>query len=165
MECEWCVDWGEFRTRFFTGCIVYFLGWGVICLPDYPKAQDYSTFTTIRHQIRFSLLLSSLRRGFWHLLSLQIVMGKILMLSDCISDGNQCESNMCSHGDCVDMLRAYACRCHSGYEGKYCEYRESECLWLPRSISNVILKKDCTKVKQGVFNIMKLHQATNHIFN
>lgn len=64
------------------------------------------------------------------------------MLSDCISDGNQCESNKCSHGDCVDMLRAYACRCHSGYEGKYCEYRESVCLWLPRSISNVILKKD-----------------------
>lgn len=87
------------------------------------------------------------------------------MLSDCISDGNQCESNKCSHGDCVDMLRAYDCRCHSGYEGKYCEYRESECLWLPRSISNVILKKDCTKVKQEVFNIMKLHQATNDIFN
>lgn len=41
----------------------------------------------------------------------------------------------------------------------------SQCLWLPRSISNVILKKDCTKVKQGVFNIMKLHQATNDIFN
>lgn len=29
------------------------------------------------------------------------------------------------------------------------------------SISKVILKKDCTKVKQGVFNVMKLHQATH----
>lgn len=42
-------------------------------------------------------------------------------------DGNQCQSNMCVHGDCVDMYQAYACRCKHGYEGKNCDQRESVC--------------------------------------
>lgn len=50
------------------------------------------------------------------------------MCSDCVSDGNQCQSNMCVHGDCVDLYQAYACRCNHGYEGKYCEQRESLCV-------------------------------------
>uniref|UniRef100_UPI0037E7D693 vitamin K-dependent protein C-like n=1 Tax=Semicossyphus pulcher TaxID=241346 RepID=UPI0037E7D693 len=37
------------------------------------------------------------------------------------SDGNQCNSNMCVHGACVDLFQAYACRCNPGYEGKYCD--------------------------------------------
>ncbi|XP_022069670.1 vitamin K-dependent protein C [Acanthochromis polyacanthus] len=36
------------------------------------------------------------------------------------TDGNQCQSNMCEHGSCVDLYQAYACRCNQGYEGKYC---------------------------------------------
>ncbi|XP_075339020.1 vitamin K-dependent protein C [Odontesthes bonariensis] len=37
------------------------------------------------------------------------------------TDGNQCESNMCVHGDCVDLHQDYTCRCQPGYEGKYCQ--------------------------------------------
>ncbi|KAM3866129.1 vitamin K-dependent protein C [Diretmus argenteus] len=37
------------------------------------------------------------------------------------TDGNQCNSNLCANGSCVDLYQAYACRCHPGYEGKYCD--------------------------------------------
>uniref|UniRef100_A0A665UQW2 Vitamin K-dependent protein C n=1 Tax=Echeneis naucrates TaxID=173247 RepID=A0A665UQW2_ECHNA len=45
--------------------------------------------------------------------------------TDCVSDGNQCNSNLCVNGTCVDLFQAYACRCNSGYEGKHCDYSES----------------------------------------
>ncbi|MEQ2254691.1 hypothetical protein ILYODFUR_006185 [Ilyodon furcidens] len=38
------------------------------------------------------------------------------------TDGNQCQSNMCVHGQCVDQYQDYKCLCYPGYEGKYCEY-------------------------------------------
>ncbi|GAA6229482.1 vitamin K-dependent protein C [Lates japonicus] len=37
------------------------------------------------------------------------------------TDGNQCNSNLCVHGTCVDLYQAYACRCNHGYEGRYCD--------------------------------------------
>ncbi|XP_056266522.1 vitamin K-dependent protein C isoform X2 [Pseudoliparis swirei] len=37
------------------------------------------------------------------------------------TDGNQCRSNVCVHGFCVDQYQDYACRCNHGYEGKYCD--------------------------------------------
>ncbi|XP_031605530.1 vitamin K-dependent protein C [Oreochromis aureus] len=66
------------------------------------------------------------------------------------SDGNQCESNMCRHGDCVDMFQEYACRCHSGYEGKYCEYpiTATNC-----SVDNGGCDHDCTKNNDGLSRI------------
>lgn len=36
------------------------------------------------------------------------------------TDGNQCRSNLCVHGACVDQFQSYACRCEPGYEGRYC---------------------------------------------
>lgn len=50
----------------------------------------------------------------------------VLMCSDCVSDGNQCQSNMCVHGACVDQYQSYVCRCNHGYEGRYCDQRESD---------------------------------------
>ncbi|KAM9718521.1 LOW QUALITY PROTEIN: vitamin K-dependent protein C [Menidia menidia] len=38
------------------------------------------------------------------------------------TDGNQCQSHMCVHGECVDLHQDYACRCHPGYEGRYCQH-------------------------------------------
>ncbi|XP_028329129.1 vitamin K-dependent protein C [Gouania willdenowi] len=38
------------------------------------------------------------------------------------TDGNQCLSHMCVHGACVDQYQDYACKCHHGYEGRYCEH-------------------------------------------
>ncbi|XP_072219522.1 vitamin K-dependent protein C [Leuresthes tenuis] len=37
------------------------------------------------------------------------------------TDGNQCLSNLCVHGECVDLYQDYGCRCQPGYEGKYCQ--------------------------------------------
>lgn len=37
------------------------------------------------------------------------------------TDGNQCRSNLCVHGTCVDLFQAYKCRCDQGYEGRYCD--------------------------------------------
>ncbi|XP_068424054.1 vitamin K-dependent protein C [Clinocottus analis] len=36
-------------------------------------------------------------------------------------DGNQCRSDACVHGFCVDLYQDFACRCKHGYEGKYCD--------------------------------------------
>lgn len=44
----------------------------------------------------------------------------------CVSDGNQCQSHMCVHGDCVDQHQDYKCLCYHGYEGRYCQYSESD---------------------------------------
>ncbi|XP_067462973.1 vitamin K-dependent protein C [Thunnus thynnus] len=41
------------------------------------------------------------------------------------TDGNQCESNMCVHGVCVDLYQAYSCNCDHGYEGKYCNHPQT----------------------------------------
>ncbi|XP_029381576.1 vitamin K-dependent protein C [Echeneis naucrates] len=41
------------------------------------------------------------------------------------TDGNQCNSNLCVNGTCVDLFQAYACRCNSGYEGKHCDYTQT----------------------------------------
>ncbi|KAK7944685.1 hypothetical protein WMY93_000413 [Mugilogobius chulae] len=37
------------------------------------------------------------------------------------TDGNQCRSNLCTHGTCVDLFQAYACRCDQGFEGRFCD--------------------------------------------
>lgn len=42
----------------------------------------------------------------------------------CILDGNQCISNPCVNGTCVDLYQSYACRCNLGFEGKDCDQRE-----------------------------------------
>lgn len=49
----------------------------------------------------------------------------------CILDGNQCISNPCVNGTCVDLYQSYACRCIPGFEGKHCDQRElwHRCVW------------------------------------
>ncbi|XP_017297086.1 vitamin K-dependent protein C [Kryptolebias marmoratus] len=62
------------------------------------------------------------------------------------TDGNQCVSNMCVHGDCVDQYQDYACRCFHGYEGKYCDYNvtATNC-----SVENGDCDHDCTESDDG----------------
>ncbi|XP_070701471.1 vitamin K-dependent protein C [Pempheris klunzingeri] len=62
------------------------------------------------------------------------------------SDGNQCKSNMCVHGSCVDMYQDYACRCNHGYEGKYCNQLQTatNC-----SVDNGGCGHDCTESEDG----------------
>ncbi|XP_029931010.1 vitamin K-dependent protein C [Myripristis murdjan] len=63
------------------------------------------------------------------------------------TDGNQCSSNSCVHGACVDMYQAYACHCHPGYEGKYCDQvsTASNC-----SVANGDCNHDCTESEDGL---------------
>ncbi|XP_019730500.1 vitamin K-dependent protein C [Hippocampus comes] len=62
-------------------------------------------------------------------------------------DGNQCESNQCVHGRCVDMLQDYVCSCNPGYEGKYCEHAQSatNC-----SVNNGDCDHECTDSEDGL---------------
>ncbi|XP_060901471.1 vitamin K-dependent protein C [Labrus mixtus] len=63
------------------------------------------------------------------------------------SDGNQCQSNMCVHGACVDMYQDYACLCNPGYEGKYCDQpvTATNC-----SVDNGDCDHDCLESEDGL---------------
>ncbi|XP_071379198.1 vitamin K-dependent protein C [Centroberyx affinis] len=62
------------------------------------------------------------------------------------TDGNQCNSNICVHGTCVDLYQAYACRCNPGYEGKYCNHVNSatNC-----SVNNGDCDHECSESEGG----------------
>ncbi|XP_073346771.1 vitamin K-dependent protein C [Pagrus major] len=63
------------------------------------------------------------------------------------TDGNQCNSNMCVHGACVDQYQGYACRCNHGYEGRYCDQplMATNC-----SVDNGGCDHDCTESEDGL---------------
>lgn len=39
---------------------------------------------------------------------------------------NDCLSNPCIHGKCVDGIASYRCDCNKGYFGKQCEHEQKE---------------------------------------
>ncbi|XP_060940920.1 vitamin K-dependent protein C [Limanda limanda] len=62
-------------------------------------------------------------------------------------DGDQCQSNMCVNGTCVDLFQAYTCRCHRGYEGRYCDQlvTATNC-----SVENGGCYHECTESEDGL---------------
>uniref|UniRef100_A0A3B5QZJ8 Vitamin K-dependent protein C n=1 Tax=Xiphophorus maculatus TaxID=8083 RepID=A0A3B5QZJ8_XIPMA len=62
------------------------------------------------------------------------------------TDGNQCQSHMCVHGDCVDQHQDYKCLCYHGYEGRYCQYNvtASNC-----SVDNGDCDHECSESDGG----------------
>ena len=40
---------------------------------------------------------------------------------DLAPDRNDCKSNSCIHGTCIDQFFAYSCNCPQGYSGLHCE--------------------------------------------
>ncbi|CAD5120562.1 DgyrCDS9128 [Dimorphilus gyrociliatus] len=50
-----------------------------------------------------------------------------------VVDLNQCDSNPCWNGTCIDQDMSYYCNCTAGYKGKICEFDINECLSSPCS--------------------------------
>ncbi|XP_060527208.1 protein crumbs [Cylas formicarius] len=46
---------------------------------------------------------------------------------NCEININECESNPCHFGACLDQIGGYECECEDGYEGKHCEMDIDEC--------------------------------------
>ncbi|KAM9439894.1 vitamin K-dependent protein C-like isoform 1-T2 [Clarias gariepinus] len=62
------------------------------------------------------------------------------------TDGDQCVSNACKNGVCVDQFQNYICLCNPGFEGKYCDegITHTNC-----SVDNGGCDHDCHERKNG----------------
>ncbi|XP_077050067.1 vitamin K-dependent protein C [Siphateles boraxobius] len=62
-------------------------------------------------------------------------------------DGDQCASNPCVHGHCVDLIQDYSCTCHSGFEGRQCDLQRtaSNC-----SVNNGHCDHECHEREDGL---------------
>uniref|UniRef100_A0A672SJ15 Uncharacterized protein n=1 Tax=Sinocyclocheilus grahami TaxID=75366 RepID=A0A672SJ15_SINGR len=60
-------------------------------------------------------------------------------------DGNQCDSNPCVHGKCVDLLQDYSCTCNAGFEGKHCGLTATNC-----SVNNGDCDHECHESVDGL---------------
>lgn len=45
----------------------------------------------------------------------------------CENNINDCESNPCRNGQCLDKIGGYVCECDEGFEGVNCEINIDEC--------------------------------------
>uniref|UniRef100_A0A671PZ19 Vitamin K-dependent protein C-like n=1 Tax=Sinocyclocheilus anshuiensis TaxID=1608454 RepID=A0A671PZ19_9TELE len=73
-------------------------------------------------------------------------------------DGNQCDSNPCVHGKCVDLLQDYSCTCNAGFEGKRCGLLEPlvfvlYTFYMFKSLCPNLFKR--FKTIQGIFGAKK----------
>lgn len=49
----------------------------------------------------------------------------------CETDINECYSDPCHYGTCIDGLASFSCHCNPGYTGRLCETNINECLSQP----------------------------------
>lgn len=62
----------------------------------------------------------------------------------CETDLDECESNPCVNGTCVDVINGFQCNCDNGYEGDQCDVNIDEC-----SSSPCFLGVNCTDLIFG----------------
>lgn len=46
---------------------------------------------------------------------------------NCEMNIDECASNPCQSGVCVDRIAGYTCECEKGFEGQHCEHNIDEC--------------------------------------
>ena len=39
----------------------------------------------------------------------------------CVQDIDECQSDPCVHGECIDQINGYVCKCKDGWTGTNCE--------------------------------------------
>ena len=54
------------------------------------------------------------------------------------SDIDDCASNLCVNGACVDGVNSYTCNCNPGYSGIHCETGESTCCTIKFKINDLL---------------------------
>ncbi|XP_048577403.1 fibropellin-1-like [Nematostella vectensis] len=47
--------------------------------------------------------------------------------SRCEINIDECQSNLCVNGSCVDGVAGYTCKCDAGFEGRLCDVKISNC--------------------------------------
>ena len=47
--------------------------------------------------------------------------------TNCEIDINECASEPCVNGDCIDGIARFDCQCEKGYEGELCDIEIDEC--------------------------------------
>ena len=60
----------------------------------------------------------------------------------CDIDIQECNSNPCIHGDCVDRVGGYTCYCYDGFKGDNCTINIDECLSDPCSSGSTCVDSD-----------------------
>ena len=44
-----------------------------------------------------------------------------------LADINECSSNPCSEGTCLDQVNGFVCDCNAGYDGRLCNNNIDDC--------------------------------------
>ncbi|KAI7810132.1 Proc protein [Triplophysa rosa] len=63
------------------------------------------------------------------------------------TDGNQCDTNPCVYGKCVDLFQDYSCICNPGFEGRRCDLPSTATTC---SVNNGDCDHDCHMKEDGL---------------
>ncbi|KAK3602544.1 hypothetical protein CHS0354_003796 [Potamilus streckersoni] len=64
----------------------------------------------------------------WYFFEEADIDGAYMQITSSCDDVNECSSNPCLHGNCVDSLNTFHCTCNKGYTGSLCEVNTDDCV-------------------------------------